>query len=60
MTFDQVTRKLTSDSGYIHRKDDTLYCDHAIYLGINDLPDNYEEGNAEDYLLWQNKEEQGE
>ena len=24
------------------------------------LPNNYEEGNAQDYELWQNKEEQGE
>lgn len=52
MRFDEKTRKLESDSGYVHRLDDSLYTDHAIYLGIRDLPENYEEGNAEDYLKW--------
>lgn len=52
MNFDENTRKLTSESGYIHRLDDTLYTDHAIYLGKLDSPDNYEEGNKEDYDKW--------
>lgn len=56
MTFDQTTRKLTSESGYIHSLDDELYSDHPIYLGKFDLPENYEEGNEEGYLSW--KEEQ--
>ena len=56
MTFDQVTRKLTSASGYIHALNDELYADHAIYLGINDSPDNYEEGNEQGYNEFINKE----
>lgn len=38
-------------------EDDTLYTDHPIYLGKGDLPSNYEEGNAEDYQKWLNKEQ---
>ena len=57
MEFDEITRKLTGESGYIRRKDDTLYADHPIYLGKGDLPSNYEEGNAEDYQKWLNKEQ---
>ena len=49
MEFNEETRKLTSSTGYIKRKDGTLYADHPIYLGIFDNPSNYEEGNAEEY-----------
>lgn len=56
MTFDNETRKLTSESGYIHRLDDSLYTDYPIYLGKSDLPENYEEGDEAGYLSW--KEEQ--
>lgn len=52
MHFNKKTRELKSDSGYIHALDDSLYTDHHIYLGIYDSPDNYEEGNAEDYAKW--------
>lgn len=56
MTFDPITRKLTSESGYIHSLDDELYSDHPIYLGKFDLPENYEEGNEADYQEWLNKD----
>ena len=58
MTFDTTTRKLTSDTGYIHKLDDSLYTDHDIYLGIYDSADNYEEGNKKDYQNWVNKQEE--
>ena len=58
MTFDTKTRKLTSDTGYIHKLDDSLYTDHAIYLGIYDSADNYEEGNEKDYQDWIKKQEE--
>lgn len=50
MIFNQSTRKLMSDTGFIHRLDDSLYVNHPIYLGINDIAENYEEGNESDYL----------
>ena len=56
MTFDPITRKLTSDTGYIHALSDELYSDHPIYLGKFDLPENYEEGNQADYEEWLNKD----
>lgn len=52
MHFNDKTRELSSDSGYIHALDDSLYTNYPIYLGIFDSPDNYEEGNAEDYEEW--------
>ena len=56
MTFDPITRKLTSESGYIHALSDELYSDHPIYLGKFDKPENYEEGNEADYEEWLNKD----
>lgn len=58
MHFNEKTRELSSDSGYIHALDNSLYTDHPIYLGKFDSPDNYEEGNAEDYEEWVQRQEQ--
>ena len=52
MNFDEKTRKLTSNSGYIHAIDDSLYTDYSIYLGKYDNPSNYEEGNEEGFVKW--------
>lgn len=52
MNFNEITRELSSNSGYIHRLDDSLYVNYSIYLGIYDNPSNYEEGNQEDYEAW--------
>lgn len=60
MTFDTTTRKLTSDTGYIHKLDDSLYTDHFIYLGIYDNEDNYEEGSKKGYQSWLKKQEEQE
>ena len=57
MTFDEKTRKLTSDSGYIHAIDNSLYTDYPIYLGKYDNPSNYEEGNEEDFIKWHEEQE---
>ena len=57
MNFDEKTRKLTSDSGYIHAIDDSLYTDYPIYLGKYDKPSNYEEGNQEDFIKWHEEKE---
>ena len=56
MTFDETTRKLISDTGYIRALNGELYTDHPIYLGIYDEPSNYEEGNEHDYNEFINKE----
>lgn len=53
MHFDEETRELSSDSGYIHRKDGGLYSDHPIYLGIHDSPENYEEITKKAYKAWE-------
>ena len=58
MNFDEKTRKLTSDSGYIHAIDNSLYTDYPIYLGKYDNPSNYEEGNEEDFIKWHEEQEQ--
>ena len=49
MNFDEKTRKLTSDSGYIRSLDDSLYVGYSIYLGRYDDPSNYEEGDEEGF-----------
>ena len=56
MHFDEHTRELTSDSGYIHALDDSLYTDYPIYLGKFDSPDNYEMGDKEGYEEWQKRQ----
>ena len=58
MTFDEKTRKLTSNSGYIHAIDNSLYTDYPIYLGKYDSPSNYEEGNEEGFIKWHEEQEQ--
>ena len=58
MNFDEKTRKLTSNSGYIHAIDNSLYTDYPIYLGKYDNPSNYEEGNEEDFIKWHEEQEQ--
>ena len=58
MNFDEKTRKLTSDSGYIHAIDNSLYTDYPIYLGKYDNPSNYEEGNEKDFIKWHEEQEQ--
>ena len=58
MNFDEKTRKLTSESGYIHAIDNSLYTDYPIYLGKYDSPSNYEEGNQEDFIKWHEEKEQ--
>ena len=58
MIFDEKTRKLTSNSGYIHAIDNSLYTDYPIYLGKYDNPSNYEEGNQEDFIKWHEEQEQ--
>ena len=60
MTFDEKTRKLTSDSGYIHAIDNSLYTDYPIYLGKYDSPSNYEEGNQEDFIKWREERQEAE
>ena len=57
MTFDEKTRKLTSNSGYINAIDNRLYTDYPIYLGKYDNPSNYEEGNEEDFIKWHEEQE---
>ena len=57
MNFDEKTRKLTSDSGYIHAIDNSLYTDYPIYLGKYDSPSNYEEGNEESFIKWHEEKE---
>ena len=57
MNFDEKTRKLTSDSGYIHAIDNSLYTDYPIYLGKYDSPSNYEEGNEEGFIKWHEEKE---
>lgn len=57
MNFDEKTRKLTSDSGYIHAIDNSLYTDYPIYLGKYDSPSNYEEGNKEGFIKWHEEKE---
>ena len=57
MNFDEKTRKLTSDSGYIHAIDNSLYTDYPIYLGKYDNPSNYEEGNQEGFIKWHKEKE---
>ena len=57
MNFDEKTRKLTSDSGYIHAIDNSLYTDYPIYLGKYDNPSNYEEGNQEGFIKWHEEKE---
>lgn len=57
MNFDEKTRKLTSESGYIHAIDDSLYTDYPIYLGKYDNPSNYEEGNEEGFIKWHEEQE---
>lgn len=52
MHFNEKTRELSSDSGYIHAFDDSLYTDYPIYLGKFDKPENYEEGNKDDFDAW--------
>lgn len=49
---DIETRKLTSDSGYIHSLDDELYVDYPIYIAKSQTEADYEEGNKEDYEKW--------
>ena len=58
MNFDEKTRKLTSNSGYIHAIDNSLYTDYPIYLGKYDNPSNYEEGNKKDFIKWHEEKEQ--
>ena len=58
MNFDEKTRKLTSESGYIHAIDNSLYTDYPIYLGKYDNPSNYEEGNEEGFIKWYEEQEQ--
>lgn len=58
MDFDENTRKLTSDTGYIHSLDDELYTDHPIYLGKFDSPDNYEQGSEDGYDEWVKRQEE--
>ena len=58
MVFNEVTRELSSESGYIHAKDDSLYTDYSIYLGKYDSPDNYEQGNKDDFEEWKNRHDQ--
>ena len=57
MSFDEKTRKLTSNSGYIHAIDNSLYTDYPIYLGKYDNPSNYEEGNKEGFIKWHEEKE---
>ena len=57
MNFDEKTRKLTSNSGYIHAIDNSLYTDYPIYLGKYDNPSNYEEGNKENFIKWHEEKE---
>lgn len=52
MNFNEQTRELASSSGYIHKKDDTLYVNYPIYLGKYDSIENYEEGNKIDFDIW--------
>lgn len=57
MNFDEKTRKLTSESGYIHAIDNSLYTDYSIYLGKYDNPSNYEEGNEEGFIKWHEEQD---
>ena len=58
MNFDEKTRKLTSDSGYIHAIDNSLYTDYPIYLFKYYSPSNYKEGNKECFIKWNEEQEQ--
>lgn len=57
MKFNTETRKLVSETGYIHALDDSLYTDYPIYLGKFDNSDNYEEGNEKDFIAWNEKQQ---
>lgn len=48
MNFNSANRKLTSSTGYLRDKRDELVCDHAIYLGIGNDEENYEEITEEE------------
>lgn len=49
---DIETRKLTSDSGYIHSLDDELYVDYPIYIAKSQTENDYEEGDEQGYERW--------
>ena len=58
MEFNTTNRKLTSSTGYLRDKHDGLVCDHAIYLGIGNDKENYEEITEEEYNLALKEEEE--
>lgn len=58
MTFNKTNRKLTSSTGYLRDKHDGWICDHAIYLGIGNDKENYEEITEDEYNLAKKEEEE--
>ena len=49
MVFNESNRELKSERGYLREKESGSVYDYAIYLGIFDTADNYEEITAEEY-----------
>ena len=50
MEFNNTTRALTNSSGYVKRiSDEIVYKNNVIFLGVNDLPENYVESAKEEY-----------
>lgn len=56
MTFNESNRKLVSSTGYLKATDGSV-CESAIYLGIYDSKDNYEEVDKEEYESYLKKQE---
>ena len=50
MNFIEETRELTSNTGYLKHKETGVVYNYAIYLGIYDSIENYEECTQQDYL----------
>lgn len=57
MVFDNETRKLTSETGYLRRIEDGVVFDHPIYIGKYDAPTDYEEIIESEYEEKQNETE---
>ena len=50
MEFNNQTRALTNNSGYVKRiSDEVVYKNHTIYLGKYDNANNYIESTEEEY-----------
>ncbi len=57
MTFNESNRKLESGTGYMRNKESGDVYNYAIYLGIFNSKDNYEEITSEEYERAKAKEE---